>query len=168
MNFHIQNWNDIERFGIYCRAPVYLWRAALVPPSFDGFFSIDTLENITLADLHEMLLMTKRLLKPGGLCVHCIDYGEHYARSDNGLSRFNFLTYTERHWRPFNSRCQYVNRLRHSQFLKLFAEAGMRLLMDEPDVVPVQQPILERLAPQFREFEVSDLFTIRAMIVAAI
>jgi hypothetical protein len=40
--------------------------------------------------------------------------------------------------------------------------------LDEPDVCLLQQAILDRLAPQFREFEVPDLFTIRAMIVAII
>lgn len=164
----LESWDDIERFGISYRAPTHLQHATLEPSSFDCFFSIDTLEHIPSEDLREVLVEAKRLLKPGGLCVHCIDYGDHYARSDTGLSRFNFLTYTERDWRPFNSRYQYVNRLRHSQYLKLFAEAGMKLIRDEPDVVPAQQPILDRLAPQFREFDVPDLFTIRATIVAVI
>lgn len=163
----LHSWDDIERFGISYRAPIYLQHAALEPSSFDCFFSIDTLEHIPLEDLREVLVAAKGLLKRGGLCVHCIDYGDHYARSDNGLSRFNFLTYTERDWQPFNSKYQYVNRLRHSQFLRLFAEADMKLLRNEPDVVPAQQPILERLALQFREFDIPDLFTIRAMIIAA-
>jgi len=163
----INNWDDIERFGITYRAPLYLQRATLEPSSFDCFFSIDTLEHIPPEDLREILVEAKRLLKPGGFCVHCIDYGDHYGRGDHGLSRFNFLTYTERDWQPFNSQYQYVNRLRHSQFLRLFAEAGMKLLRNEPDVVPPQQLILDRLAPQFREFDVPDLFTIRAMSVSA-
>lgn len=160
------NWADIERFRISYCAPTHLQHATLEPSSFDCFFSIDTLEHIPLEDLRVVLMEAKRLLKAGGICVHCIDYGDHYARSDNGLSRFNFLTYTERDWQPFNSQYQYVNRLRHSQYLKLFADVGMKLIRDEPDIAPPQQPILEHLAPQFREFDVSDLFTIRAMIVS--
>jgi SAM-dependent methyltransferase len=162
--FH--SWSDIERFGISYRAPTRLQNATLEPSSFDCFFSIDTLEHIPPEDLREVLMEVKCLLKPGGLSVHCIDYGDHYARSDNRLSRFNFLTYTERDWRPFNTRYQYVNRLRHSQYLKLFADVGMKLIRDEPDIAPPQQPILDHLAPQFREFDVPDLFTIRAMIVS--
>jgi len=163
----LHSWEDIERFGISYLAPTYLQSASLEPSSFDCFFSIDTLEHIPPDDLQELLVEVKRLLKPGGLCVHCIDYGDHYARSDNGLSRFNFLTYTERDWQRFNSQFQYVNRLRHSQFIRLFTVAGMKLLRNEPDEVPPEQPILERLAPQFREFDITDLFTIRATIVVA-
>lgn len=163
----LYSWDDVERFGISYRPPIYLQHAALEPSSFDCFFSIDAPEHIPLEDLRDVFAVAKVLLRRGGLCVHCIDYGDHDARSDNGLSRFNFLTYTEGDWQPFNSKHQYVNRLKHGQFLRLFAEAGMKLLRNEPDVVPAQPAILERLAPQFREFDIPDLFTIRAMIIAA-
>jgi hypothetical protein len=84
------------------------------------------------------------------------------------LSRFNFLTYTQQAWRPFNSPFQYVNRLRHSDFLSLFAECGMKVIFAEPDRAPAEPLILERLAPEFRAYEVADLFTVRAMIIAGV
>jgi hypothetical protein len=107
------------------------------------------------------------LLKPGALQVHLIDYSDHFARGDDGLSRFNFLTYSDDEWRPFNSSFQYVNRLRHSEFLSLFREAGLTAIRIEADSVKPQQPVLDRLASQFRTFEVDDLFTTRAMVVLA-
>ena len=162
----IKDWRDFQAFGISYQAPATLQRAGLPTAQFDAFYSIDTLEHIPVGDLREVLLEAKRLVKHGGLFVHCIDYSDHYARSDKGLSRFNFLTYSERDWRPFNSHFQYVNRLRHSDYLKLFAETGMTLVRVEADREPVQQAILERIAPEFRHYDIADLFTIRAMIVA--
>lgn len=163
----LAGWADIEAFGIRYIAPTTLRRAGLPPGGFDGFYSVDTLEHIPPDDLREALAEAKRLVGPGGRFVHCIDYSDHYARGDDGLSRFNFLTYAEADWRPFNSRFQYVNRLRHSDYLRLFADAGLSLVRAEPDREPVQPAVLERLAPEFRRYEPADLFTIRAMIVAS-
>ena len=162
-----KSWGDVDRFGISYRAPALLQGAGLEPSSFDCFFSIDTLEHIPLQDLRQVLLAAKGLVSDEGIFVHLIDYGDHYARSDNGLSRFNFLTYSERDWLPFNSKLQYVNRVRHSQFLRLFEDIGMKRVRIEADVEPAEQYILENLDQQFKDFQIQDLFTIRAMIVAA-
>jgi SAM-dependent methyltransferase len=156
----------IERFGIHYVAPAYLQTAGLKRSSFDVFCSVDTLEHIPPTDLGAVLAAGRELLKPGGVMVHLIDYGDHYARSDNGLSRFNFLTYTERDWHRFNSKFQYVNRLRHSQFLRMFNDVGMTIYDAEPDVEAAQSFILEHLAPEFAGMEIDDLFTLRAMIVS--
>lgn len=164
----IRTWHDVEAFGISYLAPTTLERAALQPLSIDCFFSVDTLEHIPPDDLRSVLKAARRTLKSDGLGIHFIDYGDHYARGDDGLSRFNFLTYTQQAWRPFNSPFQYVNRLRHSDFLGLLAECGMKLISVEPDRAPPEPVILDRLAPEFRAYEVADLFTVRAMIVAGV
>jgi SAM-dependent methyltransferase len=163
----IGGWKELEEFGITYLAPTTLRRASLRTASFDAFYSIDTLEHIPVAELREALTDAKRLVRSGGLFVHCIDYSDHYARGDGDLSRFNFLTFPAQDWKPYNSRFQYVNRLRHSDYLALFAELGLTTVHSEPDVESVQKDILERVAPEFRRYDAADLFTIRAMIVAA-
>ncbi len=163
----IRHWKDVEAFGIRYLAPTTLQAAKLPSAQFDAFFSIDTLEHIPITDLRGVFTEARRLVRPGGRFVHCIDYSDHFARSDNELSRFNFLRYTESAWRPFNSRLQYVNRLRHSDYLALHAELGLSVLRAEPDCEPPQRAIIERLALEFRRYDVGDLFTIRAMIVSA-
>lgn len=162
----IRSMADIEAFGITYVAPTTLQAAGLAPATFDCFYSVDTLEHIPTEALREVFRCAHALLTPAGLSLHLIDYGDHYARSDNGLSRFNFLTFTEEGWEPYNSRFQYVNRLRHSDFLGLFEESGLHVEHAEPDVEPVQPQILENLAPQFRGRELEDLFTVRALVVA--
>ncbi len=71
-----------------------------------------------------------------------IDYGDHFKGFDPSISSFNFLTYSEADWAPFQSRFQYVNRLRHSEYLQLFREAGFQLLSDQPDRRPPERHIL--------------------------
>lgn len=162
----LTTWHAVERFGIRYVAPAYLETAGLAHSSFDVFCSVDTLEHIPPAELAAVLAQGMGVLKPEGVMVHLVDYGDHFARSDNGLSRFNFLTYSELEWRPFNSRFQHVNRLRHSQYLRLFGDAGMRILNAEADVDSPQPAILENLAPEFAQLDVDDLFTVRALIVS--
>jgi hypothetical protein len=95
-----------------------------------------------------------------------IDYGDHFKGFDPAISSFNFLTYSDEEWRPFQSRFQYVNRLRHSEYLQLFKEAGFQIVSDQPDRRSPEPAIMERLAPQFRKFSERDLFTLGSLIVA--
>ena len=41
---------------------------------------------------------------------------------------FNFLKYDDAQWRRFNGGQQYVNRLRHSDYVRMFREAGFTIL----------------------------------------
>lgn len=161
----IADWADVERFGISYIAPSSLQDAGLAPASVDCFYSVDTLEHIPREELREVLEAAKRLLKPAGLSVHAIDYSDHYARGHDGLSRFNFLTFPDRAWAPFNSRFHFVNRMRHSEYLDVFSQLGLGLVDVSADVVPPQQAIVDRLAPQFRRFDPADLFTLRSFVV---
>ncbi len=161
-----KSWDDVAAFGIDYVAPRRIQEAATPQMSIDCFYSVDTLEHIPRDDLEKILRHARELMAPNGVCVHLIDYSDHYARSDNDLSRFNFLTFDEANWRRFNSRYQYVNRLRHSQYLQLFANAGMKVIRAEPEICGVDEDVLEQLANPFRGVSPSDLFTLRAMLVA--
>jgi hypothetical protein len=101
-----------------------------------------------------------------GITTHSIDYSDHYARSDGSVSRFNFLKYSDEQWRPFNSSRQYVNRLRHSDYLRLFREAGFAIV--EQSSVPGEPPagVAEKVATRFRRYEPADLFALQGRIVA--
>ena len=85
---------------------------------------------------------------------------------DPSISSFNFLTYSDEQWEPFQSRFQYVNRLRHSQYLDLFKNAGFEIVLANPDRRPAEPAILSQLASRFHGFTEEDLFTLGALIVA--
>jgi hypothetical protein len=156
----LTGWDDLERFGVKYLAPHY------VSPNdepVDCSCSNEVLEHVP-ADQLAVLLKGLRAVTMG-LTTHSIDYSDHYARSDKSVSRLNFLRYSDQEWRPFNSGKQYVNRLRHSDYVRLFEEAGFTML-EESSVAGEPPPDL-KIADQFRRYEPADLFAIKGRIVAA-
>ncbi|MEY9362209.1 methyltransferase domain-containing protein [Bradyrhizobium yuanmingense] len=157
---------DLERYWhIDYRAPADARTTGLPAGSIDCAVSVETLEHIPKSDIAAILKELRRIMRPDGLILMQIDYGDHFKGFDPSISSFNFLTYSDEDWAPFQSRFQYVNRLRHSEYLQLFREAGFELLSDQPDRRPPEQQILERLAPRFRNFSPEDLFTLGSLIV---
>lgn len=157
---------DLERYWrIDYRAPADARTTDLPAGSIDCAVSVETLEHIPKNDIAAILQELRRIMRPDGVVLMQIDYGDHFKGFDPSISSFNFLTYSDEDWESFQSRFQYVNRLRHSEYLQLFREAGFELLSDQPDRRPPEQQILERLAPRFRSFSPEDLFTLGALIV---
>lgn len=156
---NIQSWDDLRAFGIDYRAP------HCVSPddqSVDCSCSNEVLEHVPPEQLVKLLSGLRAVTT--GITTHSIDYSDHYARSDVSISRLNFLRYSDLAWRPFNSGYHYVNRLRHSDYLKLFRNAGFVIL--EETATLAEPPIGFRVAPQFEKYEASDLFAIKGRIVA--
>ena len=131
----------------------------------DAFVSNEVLEHIPLEALRGVVASAYRLLRSGGLAIHAIDYSDHYARG-GGVSRYNFLRFSDAEWAPFNSGFQYVNRLRHSEYLEIFKTAGFEILSDEPYSEEIPEDIQAALASRFRPFDLDDLSVMRSRIVA--
>ena len=162
----INSLEDLEQsWRIEYRAPSDARTTGLPAGSIDCAVSVETLEHIPKSDIAAILKELRRIMRPDGLVLMQIDYGDHFKGFDPSISSFNFLTYSEEDWAPFQSRFQYVNRLRHSEYLELFQEAGFELLSDQPDRRPPERHILERLAPCFKGFSEEDLFTLGSLIV---
>lgn len=156
----LTGWDDLERFGVKYRAPHYIGPE---DEAVDCSCSNEVLEHVPADQLAVLLKSLRAVTK--GLTTHSIDYSDHYARSDKSVSRLNFLRYSDREWRPFNSGKQYVNRLRHSDFVRMFKEAGFTIL-EESSVAGAPLPDL-KVADQFKKYEPPDLFAIKGRIVAA-
>jgi SAM-dependent methyltransferase len=161
------SWEELERYwSIDYRAPTDARVTGMESNTIDCAVSVETLEHIPRDDILKILNELRRILRPDGIALMQIDYGDHFKGFDPSISSFNFLTYSEEYWRPFQSRFQYVNRLRHSEYLALFENAGFEVIVAYPDRRPVEPAILERLAPPFQGFSEEDLFTLGALIVA--
>lgn len=155
-----RSWQEVELFGIDYLAP---HRVTPNNQPVDCSCSNEVLEHVPPDQLKDLLRGLRAITR--GITTHSIDYSDHYARSDKKVSRLNFLRYSDAEWRPFNSGKQYVNRLRHSDYLRMFKEAGFRIV-EESSIVgepPSDMPI----APEFRPYERSDLFAIKGRIIAA-
>jgi len=151
-----------ERMGIEYRAPVDATRTGLKTNSVDLITSNSTLEHVPSANLQPLLKECRRLLRDDGIMCFRIDYEDHYAILDRALSPYNFLRYSDRKWRRYNSSLQFQNRLRHRDYLRLFAEAGLLALSVET-LEPSEQSLAELtnmpIAEQFRSYTTAELGT---------
>jgi SAM-dependent methyltransferase len=148
------------RFGIRYRAPADARATSLPRASVDCIVSTYTMEHIPEPDLRAILAESLRILKPAGLMLSLIDYQDHYSYRDPAISVYNFLQYSDWQWRWFNSSLHYQNRLRHSQYHRLFAEAGFEILEEElkrPEDRDLARFRKLRLAPAFHSFTAGDL-----------
>lgn len=101
-----------------------------VPDSdIDCHFSVNTLEHIDKEGIAKILREAHRILKPNGLMYHIIDLSDHFQHTDRSISSINFLKYSENEWKRIaGNQFAYCNRLRASDYLKLFTEAGFDIV----------------------------------------
>jgi hypothetical protein len=121
-----------DSFGIDFRAPCDARATQLADGSVDVITSSNVLEHIPPADLASILRECHRILAADGIMSMLVDYQDHYSYFDSQITPYNFLRYSEREWQLFNPSLHYQNRLRHSDYVRLFAEAGLRILEVQP------------------------------------
>src|SRR5439155_13415093 len=117
-----------ERFGINYRAPGDARQTGLPARSLDCVTSSNTLEHIPRDDIRAILRECHRCLRDDGVMSFLIDYQDHYSYFDKKISGLNFLQYSDRTWMLYNPSLHYQNRLRHKDYLALFAETGWEVI----------------------------------------
>jgi SAM-dependent methyltransferase len=142
-----------ERFGIEYLAPRDARATGLEAESIDFVSSTNTLEHVPVEDIRSIFRECARLLRPEGVLSCRIDLRDHYAYFDRSLSPYNFLRFSERTWRLFNSPVHFQNRLRYPDYLRLAEEAGLRIVSESraapsPEELDVLRSL--PLAPEFR------------------
>lgn len=151
----LNSMQDLERFGIRYLAPTTLRDAKIEAGSIDIFISVDTLEHIPVQALGETMAATSAILRDKGLMVNFVDYSDHFARSDPSISRFNFLSYSDENWGLHNSALHYVNRLRHSEYVKIFESNGFHVEKCETKSFDIPEDL--EIDGKFRKYDVDDL-----------
>jgi SAM-dependent methyltransferase len=161
------DWPDItdldrdlfEKYRIAYRAPADASTTDLPNNSVDFVCSTSVLEHVPAEQLRPLLRESARIVSSRGVMSHVIGYVDHYAHSDTRISYFNFYRYSKSRWQLFNPSMHYQNRLRHSDFEKLFASVGLTAVRAER----VMSPLSERepevpIAPEFRHYSEEDLY----------
>lgn len=98
----------------------------------DFHTSYTVFEHIPYGILRDILIEGKRVLKVNGLFVHRIDYSDHFSHSDKTISAINFLRFNDEAWtRIAGNRYMYMNRLRHDDFLQLFSDLDIKILLED-------------------------------------
>ncbi len=153
--------HDLRNFyGIEYIAPCDARATGLSANSIDFITSTETLQLIPVEDLKRIMVECYRILKPGAFMSVTVDYDDHYAFFDSGISVYNFLKYSDSEWVEYNPSNHYQNRLRHTDYVKLFEAVGFRII--ENHITPGNDSDLEAirsltLNDQFRNYAVEDL-----------
>jgi len=126
---------------------------ALPDASFDLIFSNCVLQCVPPAHLPAILKETRRLVHPRGVCVHSIDLRDMMGQS------LHHLRFPEGVWESayFRRAGFYTNRLRHSEWLRLFSLAGFDVRESEVNHWAALPVTRDSLAPPYRDRSESDL-----------
>lgn len=119
--------------GITYFSPADATHTPLAAESIDIYTSYNVFEHVPAAVLQRILTEGNRIIKPGGLFAHRIDYSDHFANDDPSISAINFLQYSDAEWAKYaDNGYMYMNRLRHDDFLQLFESAAHEVVTVTP------------------------------------
>ncbi|WP_026606748.1 methyltransferase domain-containing protein [Methylocapsa acidiphila] len=121
--------------------------------SVDFCFSNAVLEHVRKSEFEALVVESRRIVKPGGVCVHRVDLKDHLG---GGL---NNLRFSETIWEHplFQSSGFYTNRIRFTEMISLFQQTGFQC--DVPRVARWERLPIKRdaLAERFRSMPDSEL-----------
>jgi hypothetical protein len=128
--------------------------------SVDLVVTTGVLEYIPPDILRTILEKFVSLTSPRGLQSHYLNLIDQYSHFDKSLSPYHFLKFSSGAWRFYNSPLTWQNRFRISDFRKLFAATGYRILRE--DSTPGSPADLARvpLAPEFQGYAPEDLLVL--------
>jgi SAM-dependent methyltransferase len=90
-----------------------------------GFIlSNSVMEHIYPEVLRPILVEFRRLLRPDGRMSHVIDLSDHFSHSDDKITPYNFLRFSDRAWRMIDNSIQSQSRLRVDDYRALFTDTG--------------------------------------------
>ncbi len=119
----------LRRARIDYRAPADAAASGLPDDSFDVVVSNTVLQQVPGPDIARMMEESRRVLRSGGLAIHCVNCGDQYAYFDPKITQINYLLYTDREWAFWNNRLLYQNRLRPGDFIRFAEEAGLEIVL---------------------------------------
>jgi hypothetical protein len=156
----IADWPDLERlYRIRYLAPGDVRNTGLSDGYVDFVCSTSTLEHIPAPDIRLILRESSRVARANAVFSHIIDYADHYFYADASISPFNFYRYSERRWHWLNPTNHFQNRLRHSDFDKMFRELNWEALETKVRTASPDTLRTISLDPLFRRYDAADLLT---------
>jgi hypothetical protein len=102
--------------------------------SIDLIATSATLEHIPMSTLKPILKECYRLCNKYSVVSMFIDYADHYSYADKNINAYNFLRFSEQTWTKFSPGIHYQNRLRHSEYKKLFLETGFQIVSESYEI----------------------------------
>ncbi len=135
--------------------------------SFDLVCSNNTYEHIYPQILEAIIEEFQRVVKPGGLNSHFIDMSDHFAHLDESITIYNYLRFTEKQWQRIDNSVQPQNRLRLSDYKKIYADLGIKILEEETRPGSIADLESVKLAQPWSSYEKKDLAVSHAHLVSS-
>ena len=132
-------------------------RSRLPPASIDLIVSDVVLEHPSPAQLTEILHEFRRIAAPEAVMSHSIALDDQYSGRDPRITQFNFLRFSDRMWRWINNPIIPLNRLRISDYRRLFSESGFQIVEETSRRGDPAELARVPLAEHFRQYSLEDL-----------
>ncbi len=155
--------DDLKRiYGIRYLAPYDASSTDLDDASVDIITTTSVFEHVPEPICAAILRECRRILAPGGMMRHTIDYSDHYAHADPSISSYNYLRFGNSVWALFNPDIHYQNRLRSPDFRRLFHQADLHV--EDEIAWHGDAAELDRIKvhPQFAKYDETALRTLGA------
>jgi hypothetical protein len=155
----------VRKYRIKYCAPGDAGATGLASGTVGFICSTSTLEHIPRPDIIRILTECMRIARSGAIFSHVVDYADHYYYGDSSISMFNFYRFSDKQWRWFNPPNHYQNRLRHSDYDKVFRALALKPIETHSSVLPEQTIESVPIAAPFLHYSRSDLLTPSAYFV---
>ena len=144
----------LDAARIHYHAPADATKTSLPDNSVDVVFSNSVFEHVPREVIGDMMRESRRVLRGGGLAIHCVNCGDHYAYVDRAITPINYLTYPSSRWRLWNNDLLYQNRMRPKDFRDLAEREGLEVVLDHYRPRPELLEMLPRMniAEEFRHY----------------
>jgi len=146
--------------GIQYIAPADARKTPLDINVVDFISTTTTLEHIPEKDLRLIEKENFRILKKGGIVSEMIDLQDHYSHFDKSINIYNYLIFSDKQFRLFNSGVLFQNRLRYPEYIRIFEESEFEIVMDvheKPDMEKIQLLKRMNIHPMFSNFATEEL-----------
>jgi hypothetical protein len=134
--------------------------------SIDFVVSNAVLEYIPRAVLPEILTEVRRVAAPHAVMSQRVNLSDQFAYFDKNITPFNFLRYSENEWAWLSSPLIRENRLRISDYRRLFKEAGFEVISEENTLGNTSELASVPLAPEFEPYAREDLLVLESFLLA--
>ena len=132
-------------------------QSGLPPQSVDLIVSDVVLEYISLERLSEIFHEFRRIAAAEAVMSHSISLDDQYSHFDRRISQFNFLRFSDRLWSWLNNPIIPLNRLRISDYRRLFNETGFQIVDEMSRRGDPAELARVPLAERFRGYPIDDL-----------
>jgi hypothetical protein len=155
----------LEQLGIHYRIG-NASQSGLPPQSVGLIVSDVVFEYLSPQELTEILREFRRIAAPEAVMSHTVGLGDQYASYDSGITQFNFLRFPDWAWRCLNNPVIPLNRLRISDYRRVFSESGFQVVDETSQRGDPAELARTPLAARFRGYSIEDLLVIHTWLVA--